>query len=196
MNRLAIAILVSAATLVAVSSFAGRILRGYGPHTWTNAYAELNRMQDGMERHQKSYGHLPSVERINEEVAEAWAADTEFYPRAEEREAVHFAFIASFANNDRLRLWDRPPRFTLTDASPVGFGFYLEGEDGDSATKGSDQDDINSWSFDSVGFYHDRVRRNRKIRDFVIGLMGAIPVFLVITRWPARRHETTEAQAE
>ena len=152
-----------------------------GGHEYFRAQQSLERLQSMTQGYLEEHGSLPDTEGFNVLLRERWKLGRDHTPIKVEDFGVewHLNFIIENAFRDNLHLWNSPPRFVLTSASPDGFGFYLDGEDGISKSKGQDQDDINSWDRTSTDFYHER-RRNRHImKEHAIGAVLAMGVFMI-----------------
>ncbi|NNC86857.1 MAG: hypothetical protein HKN82_00190 [Akkermansiaceae bacterium] len=173
---------------------ASYMFKTLGPHGWANAYMALHQMQRELLRYKETYGALPSKDRIDGFVAQAWEGDTSFYDLDSTAEEQYLHYVAMLADNDRLRLWDSPPQFTVTTDSPVGFGFFLEGQDGISNTNGQDPDDINSWSIKSTSYYYRPIARRRATRDGILAALIALPVFLFAVAKTAPTRTNNDAQ--
>jgi hypothetical protein len=155
------------------------VLRTTGNHTWANAHLDLRRLQQRLDHYRTDHGELPAAERINELMAEEWAGNTEFYDGAESDQDIQLSYVIRSARAERIHLWDRPPIFKMTPDSEMGFGFYLEGDDGTSLSAGNDPDDINSWDFDSVAYYYDRLNRRKEAINVGVALVLALPLVLI-----------------
>lgn len=153
------------------------VLRTTGPHTWGNAHSALRGIQEALADYQRETGDTPPIELVEVEILTAWEHGADAISRDYDGR-LEIAF--SLADDRRLRLWDSPPRVVRRPDSPI-FGFYLEGEDGASASQGEDPDDINSWDFGSTSFYYDRLRHRRWISN---GLWAIVPTTLTfIVGW-------------
>ena len=142
-------------------------MSGYrGGHEYFRARVALERLHWMTKDYSEEHGDLPDIEGFNALLRERWAMGRD-----------HLNFIVENAIKDNLHLWNSPPHFVLTSASPDGFGFYLDGEDGISKSKGQDRDDINSWDRSSTDFYHERRRNRQIVKEHVIGAASATGVF-------------------
>ena len=194
MKRWLIALLVTSVVFTLAWRASAYVNRALGPHTWGNAYMTLRMMERRMTSYKKQYGRLPEANRVNVQIEKIWKGDPSYIVDSEDEEALALSTVTEVSAYDRLRVWDRPPRFVVTEASPAGFGFYLEGEDGMSKTEGSDPDDINSWSSESMAFYYDRLRRGRNLRDATIAAIVAAPVLIFMLKLRSRSDKNNDAQ--
>ena len=157
-------------------------MSGYrGGHEYFRARVALERLHWMTKDYSEEHGSLPDVEGFNTLLRERWALGRDHAPIEVEDDDIawHLNFIIEGAIKDNLHLWNSPPHFVLTSASPDGFGFYLDGEDGISKSKGQDQDDINSWDRSSTDFYHERRRNRRILKEHAIGAALSMGVFVI-----------------
>lgn len=194
MIRFAVAILVGFVAFFVTLPVTRQVFHSTMNHTWANAYTELKRLHRGLAEYEQFSGELPDPDRINQEIAKAWAEDFRSYDSAETPEDIYFAPIFRFAVWSHLQVWDKPPKFTETSSSDNGFGFYLEGDDSVSNTQGNDPDDINSWDSDSISFYYDRLRRRKDTLESGAALCIALPAALLVYRRGPNRDQQKKAQ--
>jgi|688.fasta_scaffold259325_2 hypothetical protein len=157
-------------------------MSGYrGGHEYFRARVALERLHGMTKDYSEEHGSLPDVEGFNTLLRERWALGRDHAPIEVEDDDIawHLNFIIEGAIKDNLHLWNSPPHFVLTSASPDGFGFYLDGEDGISKSKGQDQDDINSWDRSSTDFYHEGRRNRRILKEHAIGAALSMGVFVI-----------------
>ena len=151
-----------------------------GGHEYHRAQVALARLHLETKFYSEEHGSLPDIEGFNALLRERWALGRDHVPIEIEDDDIawHLNFIIEGAFNGNLLLWNPPPHFVHTSASPDGFGFYLDGEDGISKSKGQDQDDINSWDRSSTDFYHERRRNRRILKEHAIGATLAVGVLI------------------
>jgi hypothetical protein len=152
-----------------------------GGHEYFRAQQALGRLHLMTKDYSEEHGSLPDIEGFNALLRERWALGRDHNPIEVEDDDIawHLNFIVENAIRDDQRLWSSAPHFVLTSASPDGFGFYLDGEDGISKSKGQDRDDINSWDRSSTDFYHERRRNRHILKEHTISAGLAIGVFIV-----------------
>ena len=156
-------------------------MSGYrGSHEYFRARVALERLHWMIKDYSEEHGNLPDIEGFNALLRERWALGRDHTPTEVEDDGIawHLNFIVENAIKDNLQLWNSPPHFVLTSASPDGFGFYLDGEDGLSKSKGQDRDDINSWDPSSTDFYHERRRNRHILREHALGAALAMGMFM------------------
>ncbi|MBN8458568.1 MAG: hypothetical protein J0M04_12090 [Verrucomicrobia bacterium] len=172
-------------------------MSGYrGGHEYFRAQVALEHLHRMTKDYSEEYGGLPDIEGFNALLRERWALGRDHAPIEVGADDIawHLNFIMEKAIKDNLHLWNSAPHLVLTSASPDGFGFYLDGEDGISNSKGQDRDDINSWDQSSTDFYHAR-RRNRQIlKGHAIGALSAMGVFVVSFAWKKNKRTQQAAQ--
>lgn len=151
-----------------------------GDHRFFRARMALQHMHT-MTKHLQVRGSLPDPKDFNVRLKERWALGRDHVPKEEEDDSSGWLldFIIERATQDHVYPWDAPPRFVLTSANRDGYGFYLDGEDGISKTKGRDRDDINSWDPSSSDYYYDRRLYRAILMLHVVGSTSAMVVFLV-----------------
>jgi hypothetical protein len=157
-------------------------MSGYrGGHEYFRAQVALNRLHSMTKDYSEEYGSLPDIEGFNSLLRERWNLGRDHTPIEIKDDDIewHLNFIVENAIRDSLHLWNSPPHFVLTSASPDGFGFYLDGEDGISKSKGQDRDDINSWDRSSTDFYYERRRNRHILKEHSIGATLAMGVFMI-----------------
>jgi hypothetical protein len=152
-----------------------------GGHEYHRAQVALDRLHWMTKDYLQEQGSLPDPNGFNARLKARWILGRDHVPKEEENDEIewHLNYIIESAIRDNLHLWNSPPHFVLTSASPDGFGFYLDGEDGISKTQGRDRDDINSWDRSSTNFYHERRRYRRVLKKHAAGAGLAIGVFIV-----------------
>lgn len=134
----------------------GFVNNSTGNHKWFDTQQDLKRMSFAVKM-RDTWSSPIDVERVNAilalpDVTEdtqrgiEWA-DEDFWLEVVREDADHGRF---------QRLFGSPAKFLVSEDLPDGFGFYLEGEDGISASGGNDEDDINSWDVDSRMHYERR----------------------------------------
>lgn len=176
---------VSVAVFVVGFICAKVVLRTTGPHTWHRAYIALVELEMFVDSYENEYGEYPAENKVNAWIGLIWAneGDIQGIPRDEEFQS----FTDHYSNNffHRLKRWEKPPRYIVSDSIPDGRGFYIVGDDGVTSSSGNDPDDINSWNSDSSLYYHKRSWRKRYMLYAAIGLIAAIPtaIFLIIHRF-------------
>ena len=156
-------------------------MSGYrGGHEYFRARVALERLH-WMTKDLHEQGSLPAPNDFNDRLKARWALGRDHVPKEEGNDDIewHLNFIIESAIKDDLHLWNAPPHFVLTSASPDGFGFYLDGEDGVSKSKGQDRDDINSWDRSSTNFYYERRRNRHILKEHAIGAALAMGVFMI-----------------
>lgn len=153
-----------------------------GEHGYFRAQQALGSLHWMTKDYSEEHGSLPDIEGFNALLRERWALGFDHAPieiKIEDDDiAWHLNLIIERAFKGNLHLWNSPPHFVLTSASPDGFGFYLDGEDGISKSKGQDRDDINSWDRSSTDFYHERRRNRRILKQHAIGATLAMGVLM------------------
>jgi hypothetical protein len=157
-------------------------MSGYrGGHEYFRAQVALERLHRETKYYSEEYGSLPDIEGFNALLKARWILGRDHVPKDVEIGDIawHLNSIIESAMRDNLHLWKSPPHLVLTSASSDGFGFYLDGEDGISKTKGQDRDDINSWDRSSTDFYHDRRRYQRVQKEHASGATLAFVVFMI-----------------
>ena len=177
------------ALILVMIGFYGLGIAGYrfcmsgfrGGHEYFRAQQALERLQWATREYMEEYGSLPDIENFNVLLRERWKLGRDHIPIEVEDDDIawHLNFIIENAFRDTPILWNAPPRFVLTSASPDGFGYYLDGEDGISKSRGQDRDDLNSWNRTSTVFYHERRRNRHILREHAIGFALATGVFVI-----------------
>jgi hypothetical protein len=179
MRAIPFLILIAAYGLGCVASSV--VMRSTGNHEYFNSQVALRHLHPFTQRFVDTYG-LPDPDELNRLIAARWRKDSNATnyeePQTEEESELHF--IAECANDHALHVWMNPPRFIQSKALPDGFGFFLEGEDGISISRGEDRDDINSWNRSSIRFYQTRMRNHRLLRDNVVGAFLATVAGLML----------------
>ena len=161
-------------------------MSGYrGGHEYFRAQVALDRLHWMTKDYSEEHGSLPDIEGFNALLRERWAMGRDHAPIEVEDDDIawHLNFIIEGGIKDSLHLWNSPPHFVLTSASPDGFGFYLDGEDGISKSKGQDRDDINSWDRSSTDFYYEQRRNRHILKEHAIGVTLATGVFMFSFAW-------------
>lgn len=167
-----------------------------GGHEYFRAQQALERLQWATKEYLEEHGSLPDIEGFNVLLRERWKLRHDHTPIEVEDDDIawHLNFMIENAFKDTPHLWNAPPRFVLTSASPDGFGYYLDGEDGVSKSKGQDRDDINSWDRTSTDFYHERRRNRHILNEHAIGAALAVGVFVIhFARKKNKRTQQVEA---
>lgn len=152
-----------------------------GGHEYFRARITLEHLHLMAGRYSQDHGSLPDPGDFNARLKARWALGRDHVPKEEEDDGIegHLSYMTESAFRDSLNPWNAPPHFVLTSASPDGFGFYLDGEDGISKTRGRDRDDINSWDRSSTDFYHERRRNRRILKEHSAGAALAMGVFMI-----------------
>ena len=123
---------------------------------------------------------LPEEAEYNRHVVEAWklAQQGESYDEIFESSYSDCYLALSHMDMQVSRFrWGRPPIYVVNPELPDGFGFYLLGEDGVSATQGDDPDDINSWNKRSHHFYHKQRMRRKQMEPLRATALVTVVVF-------------------
>jgi hypothetical protein len=152
-----------------------------GNHMYFDAQVALGYLHYPAQSFVDIYG-LPDPDELNHLIEARWGKDSNAtnYEEPQTEMEADLDFIADCANEHALRVWKTPPRFVQSKAIPGGFGFYLDGEDGISISRGEDRDDINSWSRGSIRFYQTRMRNHRLLRDSIVGFCFATVAGLMV----------------
>jgi hypothetical protein len=151
-----------------------------GPHTWHRTQVALAELKMSADLYKDERGEYPPEDLVNDWLHHVWANNGQ-YNLGEYVELEPFTDLFAIYSYERLKRWQDPPRYLISDKISGGCGFYIVGEDGISASSGNDPDDINSWDKDSISFYHKRLWRKRRTRDVSMGLFGSVVVFSGLT---------------
>jgi len=157
------------ATAFVVTFFGCRIvLHQLTSYTWTRAHwslLELHRLILVSDKR-------PTESEVNEFIRRAW---DEKHQNAENPTTDDYlkSDIAGILDSLRHRTWGAPPIYREDNQLPDGFGFYIQGEDLTSLTKGEDEDDINTWDKRGGQFYSKKAWKRRLLRYLGYSLVGA-----------------------
>lgn len=148
---------------------------------YLRAQIALKSLQDRTREYLDHYGSLPDEIPFNKILEQRWISGENYISPLDDgsRQQLLFNLIIEASYDKNLHRWSSPPRFVISSSLPDGFGFYLDGEDGHSKTRGNDRDDINSWNPSSASFYYDRLVFAKRLEHHAIGAFLAIGFFTV-----------------
>ena len=156
------------------------LLQEKGGHGPGDAQNHLSKMHDWVNSAVEIGFPLPDPKEYNKHIAEAWklALEGKGYGYIfESGTSDSYGALMFIAHHPGKFYWDNPPVYVVDPSLPDGFGFYLEGEDGVSASRGEDPDDVNSWDNRSHVFYYKRRWWREQMTRLMFGLMAGSIVF-------------------
>jgi len=164
------------------------VFRTSGNHEWFRAYRELGRLKDGVVWYKEDHEELPNEQLVNGIIMHYWNNRDASSIKTTNSKEEDLSIYLDWVRYEQLRIWDAPPKYVVTKELPEGVGFYLEGEDGTSLSKGNDRDDINSWNYGSTSFYHKKLQREHDLRDLIVSGLFAGIAFILCYLATKRKH--------
>jgi hypothetical protein len=187
LRKIIISIIVSCAVFFTCVPFLVYLLRPMGAHSGPfHIFNKLRELEFPILHYQAVKLELPQEKEVNDIINQHYQKDPNdtYFNNYDHNEYI-LAQIPHLISKNKFELqrWNTPPVFIRDQSLPQGFGFYLEGEDGISRSRGRDLDDINSWDITSKKYYVDKSIHEEAVQYRIIAIFPALLTFIyIITR--------------
>lgn len=184
LRKIIISTIVSCAVFFACLPFLTYLLRPMGAHSGPfHIFEKLRNLEFAILHYQAVKLELPQEKEVNDIINQHFQKNpNDAYFNNSDNNQYILAQIPHLISKNKfgLQRWGAPPVFIRDQSIPQGFGFYLEGEDGISKSKGRDLDDINSWDITSKRYYVEKSIHEEAVQYRIIALFPTFITFFIL----------------